>query len=441
MQGRTAIKALAVVGVTSLLATACVGGGNASSKSTAGVNKNTSKNISIMTGFTGAQLTTFEAAVNPYAASQGIKIQWQGSTNFNQLINTKVQGGDPPDIALFPQPGILQTMASQGKLVDLDTILDMPTLQASMVPGTLNVGSANGKLYGLEVSMNVKSLIFYPKAAFAAAGYKVPTTIAGLVALTNQIKSQGKTPWCQGIESGAATGWPATDWIEQLVLDYGGIDTYNNWVAGKVKFNSPVVKQAANEWAQIAFTPGNSLGGRKSIASTNFATAGNPMFNSTPGCYLYKQGNFVVASGFFPDKVWKNPDQYLGVMGFPSVTGAPGPVEGGGDLAALFSGKNPSAIAIMKYMSTNTFAASDAQAGGGYLSPHKDFALTNYPNQFTKDVAEIAYKSSVFAFDASDAMPGVVGSGSFWKEMTSWVANKESLNTALSNIDKTWPTS
>jgi alpha-glucoside transport system substrate-binding protein len=441
MQARSAIKALGVVSVTALLATACVGGGNSSGKSTAGANKNTSKNITIMTGFTGAQLTNFEAAVNPYAASQGIKIQWQGSTNFNQLINTRVQGGNPPDIALFPQPGILDTLGSQGKLIDLSTVLDMPTVKASMVPGTLDAGSVNGKLYGLEVSMNVKSIIYYPKQAFQAAGYTVPKSISELLTLTNKIKADGKTPWCQGIESGAATGWPATDWIEQLVLNYGGIDTYNQWVAGKVKFNSPVVKQAANTFAQIAFTSGNTLGGRKAIASTNFATAGNPMFKTPPGCFLYKQGNFVVASGFFPDSIVKDPDASLGVMPFPPATaGGPNPVEGGGDLAGLFSGKNASAIAMMKYMSTKDFGAAAAKAGG-YLSPHKDFDLSNYPNQFTKDVAAIPYKATVFAFDGSDAMPGAVGSGSFWKEMTSWVADKESLDTALKNIDKTYPTS
>jgi len=287
--------------------------------------------------------------------------------------------------------------------------------------------------------MNVKSLVFYPKKAFDAAGYTAPKSIPELLALTDKIRASGKAPWCLGIEAGTATGWPATDWFEELVLKYGGIQQYNDWVSHKVKFDSPLVRQAADTFSKIAFTDGNVLGGRKSIASNAFQTAGNPMFKTPPGCFMYKQGNFIVAKGFFPDSVIADADNQIGVFGFPPATaGGDNPVEGGGDLAGLFSKDNEAAKTILKYMSTKDFGAADAKTGN-YISPHKDFDQANYPNKTLKDIAQIAYSSTAFGFDGSDAMPGAVGAGTFWRNTTAWISGQMSLDQTLKGIDASWP--
>jgi alpha-glucoside transport system substrate-binding protein len=433
----TFVKVAAAVGAASLLTSGCLvqSGGLAG-----GGNTNTSKTIEIMLGFTGDQFEAFKATVEPYAKSQGIKIKWAATSNFNQLINTRIQGRNLPDIAMFPQPGILKGLAAKNQLAPLDGILDLPTLKSSMTAGTLDAGTVNGKLYGLLVSMNVKSLVFYPKPAFTEAGYTIPKSIPELLTLTDKIRSSGKTPWCLGIESGAATGWPATDWFEDLILHEQGVAKYNQWVSHQIKFESAEVKQAASIFSQIAFTEGNVVGGRKSIASNNYNTAANPMFKSPPGCFMYKQGNFVAAPGGFPDAVLANIDSKVGVFGFPPATaGGDDPVLGGGDMAALFSPNNQYAKKILQYMSTKDFGASDAKLGN-YISPHKDFNQSNYPNGVVRDAANVAYKSTAFAFDGSDQMPGVVGSGSFWKDMTAWISGQQSEDQALKGIDASWPT-
>jgi len=429
-------KAVAVTTVVVLLTSGCLvqSGGIAG-----GGNSNTSKTIEIMLGFTGDQFDAFKATVEPYAKSQGIKIKWAATANFNQLINTRIQGRNLPDIAMFPQPGILKGLAAKNQLAPLDDVLDLPALKSSMTAGTLDAGTVNGKLYGLLVSMNVKSLIFYPKPAFANAGYAVPKTIPELLTLTDKIRSSGKTPWCLGIESAAATGWPATDWFEDLILHEQGTTRYNAWVNHQIKFDSPEVKQAAAIFSQIAFTPGNVVGGRKSIASDNYNTAANPMFKSPPGCFMYKQGNFVAAPGGFPDNVISDIDNKVGVFGFPPATAnGEDPVLGGGDMAALFSPHDEAAKKILRYMSTKNFGASDARLGN-YISPHKDFDQSNYPNNVVRDAANVAYKATSFAFDGSDQMPGVVGSGSFWKDMTAWISGQMSEDQALKRIDASWP--
>jgi alpha-glucoside transport system substrate-binding protein len=431
-------RAAVAAGAAVLLTAGCLSSGD---NSGSGGNKNTGKSIEIMMAFTGPQATNFEKSVDPYAKSQGITIKWSPTSDFNSLINTRVRGNQLPDIALFPQPGIMRDIVKTGKLTDLSSVLDLDSLKSAFVSGEIDAGTANGKVYAVPVSMNVKSIIFYPKQAFSAAGYSAPQSIPDLLALTDKIRTSGKTPWCLGIESGAATGWPATDWIEELVLKYGGIDQYNDWVNHKMPFESPLVNQAAGTFAKIAFTDGNGAGGWKSIASNNFNTAANPMFANPPGCFMYKQGNFVAQAGGFPASVISNIDSTVGVFPFPPAkAGGDNPVEGGGDLAGLFSGNNDAAKTIVKYMTSQGFGA-EAAKGGTFLAPRKDFPLENYPNQITKDIAKIAYTSTVIAFDGSDQMPGAVGSGTFWRDMTSWISGQTTQADALKAIDTSWPKS
>jgi ABC-type glycerol-3-phosphate transport system substrate-binding protein len=436
-RGPAFAKVVAAIGAAALLTSGCL----VSPEDARTGNDNTSSTIEIMLGFTGDQFEAFKSGVEPYAKSQGIKIKWAPTSNFNQLINTRVQGRNLPDIAMFPQPGVLRRLADRNTLTPLDDTLDMPTLKSSMTAGTLDAGTVNGKLYGLLVSMNVKSLVFYPKPAFSESGYTEPKSIPELISLTNKIRSDGKTPWCLGIESGAATGWPATDWIEDTILHQQGVQKYNQWVNHEIKFDSPEVRQAADVLQQIAFTDGNVIGGRKSIAANNYNTAANPMFRNPPGCFLYKQGNFVAAPGGFPDAVLKDIDDRVGVFGYPPGTaGGENPVLGGGDLAALFSKNNEHAKKIMQFMSTKDFGGPIAKLGN-YISPHKDFDKSNYPNDVVRQIADVAYDATAFAFDGSDQMPGEVGSGSFWKDMTAWISGQQDLNRALEGIDASWPES
>ncbi len=372
------------------------------------------------------------------AKADGITIKWQKVNNINQLIMQKIQANDVPDIAFIPQPGIVGDIVKRKKAFALDDVVDKAGLEASMTPGTLEAGTVDGKLYGLLVSMNVKSLVFYPKKAWEKAGYKAPTTIDELNTLTEKIKSDGTTPWCAGIESDTATGWPATDWFEDLVMRYGGPEEYKKWVTNEVKFDSDVVKEAAGEFEELMFTEGNVLGGRKAIASTNFGTAGNPMFDAKPGCMMYKQGSFI--TGFFPKAILADLDANVGTFGFPPAeAGGENPVLGGGDLATMLA-DSQSTKDVMKMLS-ETDIGNEAAKNSSFISPHQDFDAANYPNELTRQMAKVAYDSTVWLFDASDQMPGEVGAGTFWKDMTAWISGQEDLDTALKNIDASWPAS
>jgi alpha-glucoside transport system substrate-binding protein len=425
-RGRSALVAITALAAAAAL-TSCGSGGDSGEDD---------KSVTIWSSMDPPVQEGLEKTLVEKAKAKGITIKWSKVENINQLIMQKIQANDTPDIAFIPQPGVVADVVERGEPVALDDVLDMDSLEESMVPGTLEAGTVDDKLYGLLVSMNVKSLVMYPKKAWAKEGYKPPATIEELNTLTEQMKSDGNTPWCMGIEADTATGWPATDWFEDLVMRYGGPEEYKKWVKNETKFDSDVVREAAAEFEELLFTEGNTLGGRKAIASTAFGTAGNPMFEATPKCWMYKQGTFI--TGFFPKDIVANIDENVGVFGFPPAEeGGEKPVLGGGDLAMMFD-DTASTESVMKMLS-ETDIGNEAAATSSFISPHKDFDMANYKDNVARESAQVAYDSTEFLFDGSDQMPGEVGAGSFWKEMTAWISDQQDLDTTLQNIDSSWP--
>ena len=434
MRIRSTFTASATLGAVTVLTAGCLsdegGGGGGSS--------NTSNSIEVMYAFTGGQEEGFKAEVDAWAAENDVEIQYAQTGNFNQLINTRVQGNDAPDVALFPQPGIMTDLAGEGLLADLTDVVDSADLDV-MIPGALETGQLDGTQYAVPMSINVKSIVFYPKQPFEAAGYTAPTTYDELVALSDEIQATGTTPWCYGIESEAATGWPATDWVENLMLINYGSDTYNEWVRHEIPFNDPQVLDVLEQKEALLLAEGRTNGGRQSIASSNFNTAANPMFDDPPGCFMYRQGNFVATPGNFPDEVIADIDNQVGVFPMTGLTPEDKPVLGGGDLAGIFAQENESAQKLVQFLSSAEFGTNGYAENGTWFSPRTDFDTSLYANEVMRSIGEAAYQSTEFVFDGSDQMPGEVGSGSFWREMVAWISGGTDAQAALDNIEASWP--
>jgi alpha-glucoside transport system substrate-binding protein len=434
MRTRSSLTATAVLGAVTLLTAGCLsdegGGGGGSS--------NTSNSIEVMYAFTGGQEEGFKAEVDAWAAENDVQIKYAQTGNFNQLINTRVQGNDAPDVALFPQPGIMKDMAEQDLLADLSDVVDSSELD-NMVQGVLETGQLDGTQYAVPMSINIKSIVFYPKKPFEAAGYQAPTTYDELVALSDQIQATGTTPWCFGIESEAATGWPATDWVENLMVINNGADVYNQWVNHEIPFNDDTVAETLQQMDDLLLADGRTNGGRSSIASNNFGTAAFPLFDEPPGCFMYRQGNFVAQEGVLPDEVIADLDNVVGVFAMPGLTAEDKPVLGGGDLAGIFSKDNESAQKLVQFLASSDFGTKEYGASGNWISPRTDFDVSLYPTETWKKIAQVAYESTDFVFDGSDQMPGEVGSGSFWREMTAWISGGQDATTTLDNIEASWP--
>lgn len=388
--------------------------------------------------FTDEDAVKFDATIKAFEDKTGIDVQYEGSKEFEGTINTRVDAGDAPDIADFPQPGLLSSIVKSGKVVDLGQYLQRDDLLKRYNASWLDMAMMDGPngpiMAGVWERVNGKSLVWYPKDDFEAAGYTVPTTWDELVALMDQIVADGDTPWCVGIESGAATGWAATDWTEEMMLRTTSLENYDKWVKGQLPFNSPEVKKAIEAWSEIWFNDSYVYGGRATIATTFFGDAPAPMFEDPPKCWLHKQGNFITS--FFPADAQAGVD--YGFFYLPGIDPAYGkPVLVAGDIWAAFADR-PEVIAVMEYFTYGEHLQSWIQSGGA-ISPHLDSSLDWYTNDIDRGVAKIILEASAVRFDASDLMPGQVGSGSFWKEMTSYVAGTTDLDTATKNIDVTWP--
>ena len=396
------------------------------------------KVVTMAGSFVDNDAVKFENSIKSFEEMTGIDIQYEGSKEFEASIAIRIEGGNAPDIVDFPQPGLLNTFVKKGYVVDLNKVLDMEKVKSNYIQSWLDMAtmeSPDGEIMaGLWARVNGKSLVWYNKKEFDAAGYKVPETWEDLMELQDQIMADGDTPWAVGIESGAATGWPMTDWIEEMMLRTTSLENYDRWVAGELKFDSPEVRTALEAVADIWFTDGMVYGGRNSIPTTSFGDAPKVMFEKPPKAWLHKQGNFITS--FFPDNLVANEDYDFFYL--PSKDPSLGkPVLVAGDIYAMFDDR-PEVVMAMQYFATGASIEGWVKAGGA-ISPHKDSNLDWYSNPVDRKVAEIIQNATSVRFDGSDLMPGTVGAGTFWKEMTAYAADVKSLDDAVKAIDESWP--
>jgi alpha-glucoside transport system substrate-binding protein len=392
-----------------------------------------------MTGpFTDEDAVKFDATVASFEEATGIDIQYEGSKEFETTISIRVDGGDAPDIADFPQPGLLANFVRDGKVVDVSTFLDEAKLKDNYNQSWLDMATMEGPdgeiMAGVWQRVNGKSLVWYPKKAFDEAGYTIPQTWDEMLQLTQQIADDGDTAWCIGIESGTATGWAATDWMEEIMLRTTSLENYDKWVTGELPFDSPEVKNAAQIMSDLWFNDDYVYGGRASIVSTFFGDSPLPMFDDPPKCWLHKQGNFITS--FFPAGLEAGVDYDFFYL--PPIDEQYGkPVLVAGDLMAMFNDR-PEVRAVMEYFTKGASVETWVKSGGAIV-PHYDSSLDWYSNDVDRGVAEIILNADSVRFDGSDLMPGEVGAGSFWKGMTDYVSGTIDLDTTMKEIDSAWP--
>jgi alpha-glucoside transport system substrate-binding protein len=381
----------------------------------------------------GQEADAFAAMNQVFTDRTGIQVQFEGTRDLDAVLTTRVQAGNPPDIAILPNPAKLYELAGAGKLVDLSKLLDMTEFGKNYSAGWKDLGTVNGKLYGLFVKAAIKGLVWYNPKAIAAAGITLPATWDDMIAASKKILASGTAPWSVGIESGAASGWVATDWLENIFLRLNGPDKYKDWYQGKLAWTSPEVKKAWQYFGQIVADPGMAYGGSAYINSTNFGNAPAPLFQNPPKAYFHMQASFI--QSFITDQFpGLKPVVDFNFMAFPSIDPKYSKaVEGGADIVTAFN----ASAQVKAYM--NFFASAEAQsylaAGTGALATNRNVSLVFYPDPITKRAADILNKSEIVVFDASDMMPSEMNAA-FWKATVDYVSNPASLDAILASLDK-----
>ena len=407
------------------------------------------KTVDIQVQWTGGELANFQASLADFAKATGITMQVDSVPSSHEtVLKSRIEGGAPPDIAQLAQPTPVLSYAAEGKVIDLATFMPADKLKTEH-PATIGLVSQGSNIWGLPYKADVKSTIWYPIKAFAAAGYQVPKTWTDLIALSDKIVAAGSNPWCISAGGpGDATGWQITDWVEEVVLKTKGIQYYNDWISHKVTFEDPGIKDAFDKYVgKIFFTPNYVYGGAQAIINTDQKTTMDPMFNSdlaAPKCWMQKVPTWY-GPDFFPDqRASGQPSKYVvgtdvGIFPFPTIDPSQTNIEGSADTMMVLKDR-PEVRAAIEFLATPQGLQRWIEAGSA-ISTNTSTPATWYAGAYKLQVASgIVSSATGIGFDASDLMPGAVGAGTFWTKSDAWVnANGGNTDATLKAIDDSWP--
>ncbi len=387
----------------------------------------------------GPDQENVEAVLADFAAKSGHDVRYVGSDSFEQQIVVDLEAGSAPNVAAFPQPGLASDMAGRGFLTPLGAdvaawLVDNYAAGQSWVDlGTYKDKDGNAQFFGFPYKTDVKSLVWYSPENFEDAGYEIPTSMEELKALTEQIVADGGTPWCIGLGSGAATGWPATDWVEDMMLRTASPETYDAWVKNEIPFNDPAVIAAIDEFGWFARNDAYVAGGAGAVASTDFRDSPKGLFSSPPKCYMHRQASFIPS--FFPEGTVVGEDADFFYFPAYADKGLGTPVLGAGTTWVI-TNDSPAAHDLIAYLQTP--AAHEVwMARKGFLTPFKGVDTSKFSDPTLKKMNDILLQATTFRFDGSDLMPGAVGAGSFWTGMVDYAGGKSAAD-VTAGIQSSW---
>lgn len=398
-----------------------------------------SEQVTVFGPWLGPDQENVEAVLKVFAEKSGHDVRYVGSDSFEQQIVVDLEAGSAPNVAAFPQPGLAADMAARGFLTPLgDDVANWLNENYAAGPSWVALGTYNGAdgashFYGFPYKTDVKSLVWYIPENFEDAGYDVPQTMEDLKALTEQIVADGGTPWCIGLGSGAATGWPATDWVEDLMLRTQSPEVYDEWVKNEIPFDDPRVVAAIDEFGWFARNDAFVAGGSAAVASTDFRDSPKGLFSSPPQCYMHRQASFIPA--FFPDGAVVGEDADFFYFSAYADKDLGTPVLGAGTTWVI-TNENQAAHDLIAFLQTPE-AHEAWMARKGFLTPFKGVNPDTFSDPTLRKMNDILLNATTFRFDGSDLMPGGVGAGSFWTGMVDYSGGKAAAEVAA-EIQSSW---
>ena len=387
---------------------------------------------------TGDDKTRMENMLAYFEAATGASVSYSGSESFEQDIVIGIEANSAPNVAIFPQPGLVRDLARKGALAPLDAgtaefVRENYAAGQSWVDLATFEGPEGEALYGMFYQTDVKSLVWYVPAAFDESGYDVPETMEELKELTELIVEEGGTPWCLGLGSGAATGWPATDWVEDLMLRTVEPEVYDQWVSNEIPFDDPRVVAAIEEFGFFALEDEFVAGGSSAVPNTDFRDSPNGLFAIPPDCYMHRQASFI--PNYFPDGTEMGLDADFFYFPAYASNDLGSPVLGSGGLIAI-TDDSPVARGFFEWLKT-PIAHEIFMTQGNFLTAFKGANPDAYPSDSQRALGEILTDATTFRFDGSDLMPGEVGTSAFWSGMVDYVTGTPAEEVA-GDIQRRW---
>jgi alpha-glucoside transport system substrate-binding protein len=431
----------ALLAFTLITATAAGGCGSPAPAST----------VTVLGSWTGAEQDGFLAMVSGFEQKTGIRVVYTGTRDADAVLASDLKDGNPPDLAVLATPGELDQYAKDGMLKPVDAALKSAGLGSEYGPGWRKLMQAPGPsgathYYAIIVKAALKSVIWYDPRKLPARDLAPLTaphlTWAQLTRLTASLAAGGTPPWCVGLEDSSSSGWPGTDWIEDILLHQSGPQAYDQWIAGTLPWTSEPVVRAWQTFGEIADTPGQVHGGTRTALLTNYGQAGQPMFASPPECYLDHEGSFI--TGFYTQdtlgspgsKAHPQPGTDFRFVPFPPLTAAgQGTEEVAGDLLGMFH-DTPAARELIAYLTTPPAQeAWISQPDSGAISVNQLVPFRDYPDPVSRTLAKDLTSATDVHFDASDSMPQMMQSA-FLGAVLEYLDAPSQLNVILHGLDQ-----
>jgi alpha-glucoside transport system substrate-binding protein len=392
--------------------------------------------IDVFGPYRGNEADRFAASLRGFERATGIEVNYTGSADFVSDLRQRVESGlDAPDIAVVPQPGFVSELVERELVVALDgaTLAAIDEHYGARVETLTRPGPG----YTAPYRISPKSLVWYRPDVFERYGWEVPATFDELEALADRIDDLDPdtagariAPWCFSMAAGTATGWAATDWVEDVVLRIDGPAVYDRWAAGELQWAAPEIRAALERVDELVVETGRSAGGLRSILQVDVDQGSEPMFDDEPGCAMYKQAAF--AESWFPDGVEIGTDVDFFVLPGRDAT-TPAPMLVGADSLVQFS-DDDRVSELMTYLVSPDGGREWARRGG-YLSARTSIDVETYHTDTDRRFAALLLDGRELRFDASDLMTPDIGAGLLWREITAWVAGTTSTDAFVTTID------
>jgi alpha-glucoside transport system substrate-binding protein len=380
--------------------------------------------VQVLGSWEGPEQDAFMTMVAPFEQRTGVRIEYTSSRDLQGVLERGIAAGDPPDVAGLPGPGFLARFARSGGLKDLTGIIDVATYKAETIPSFIDLGTIDGMLVGVFIKATVKGLLWYDPMSWTMGA---PHSWEDLVHATRMAATSSTKPWCVGLESGASSGWPGTDWIEDFLLRQSGPGAYDRWIAGDLAWTSPEVRGAFVSFGQV-IADGAVNGGASGALTTHFSVAGRTLFDRPPGCFFLHQGSFMAS--FLADDP-AHPAATFDFMPFPDIDPRwAGSLVGGGDLFGLVR-DTPQAREFIRYLVTPEAQTIWVKHGGALSG---NLRVSSYPDEISAREAKLLTSASHFRFDASDAMPEELNAA-FWQAVLDFTRDQDRLDAILEHLD------
>lgn len=403
--------------------------------------------VTVVASWTGPEGADFTKVLRQFTKKYGITVNYTGTRALDQLLQSDIQQGNPPDLAILPSPGTLLSYEQRGYLYPLNKVLSQNQVLAaygSQWQNIMELGTST--VYTLPVKAGLQNLVWYnPKqlAGDSVPGRTQATSWASLTSLEAAITARGGTPWCVGMDSPPTSGWLGTDWISDILLHQSGTASYQQWADGTLPWTSPRVTAAWRAWGRLVSGPGQVKGGSLGALITNWADAGEPMFNQSPGCSLQYVPSFITVEY---SRFSVHPQPATGYDFFPSpMTGLPNATPTAAsdtwnvsaDLLGVFNlNPSPEVKLLVRYL-----ASEPAQRiwpgirAGGATSANLQVPSGVYPDKVDAAVAQIMTSPhATLCFNAADLMPPTM-QNAFYQAVMEYLQDPGQLTAILQRLD------